>query len=33
MHMADALLSPTVGGTMWTVSGGARRVGGAKKYP
>lgn len=22
MHMADALLSPTVGGTMWAVSGG-----------
>ncbi|HNT97758.1 MAG TPA: energy-coupling factor ABC transporter permease [Elusimicrobiales bacterium] len=22
MHMADALLSPAVGGTMWTVSGG-----------
>jgi cobalt/nickel transport system permease protein len=23
MHMADALLSPAVGGTMWAVSAGA----------
>ena len=31
MHMADALISPAVGGTMWAISGGlitycARRV-------
>ena len=26
MHMADALISPAVGATLWAVSGGTDRV-------